>query len=209
MQVLRAVYQKGKNVNILPQVPALYDEFREVVQTDMGIGDVLQFIPMAASMDTGRIRTYSINAAHTTSWTTPDEPPQSVLLLREGVLNWLLPDAFGPPEELEDPILVEVWNGTENDDWFALAADNLRARGFLGVEGVADNTSYRTQVLYDFTDGEDVETRQALQKMFDVSNRNVILQPDPAAPYPYRVVLGDDWDSCIYNVPPPKPTPTP
>jgi LCP family protein required for cell wall assembly len=209
MQVLRAMYQKGKSLDILPQVPALYEQFQEVVQTDMGIGDVLQFLPMAANMDTSRIRTHSINAAHTVSWTTPDTPPQNVLLLREGVLSWLLPQAFGPPEELEDPVLVEVWNGTEHEDWFTLAADNLRARGFAGVEGVPDRTNYRREILYDFTDGEDVETRQALQKMFDVSNQDVILQPDPSAPYPYRIILGENWDSCIYNVPPPKPTPTP
>jgi polyisoprenyl-teichoic acid--peptidoglycan teichoic acid transferase len=209
MQVLRAIYQKGKSLNILPQIPALFDQFKDVIQTDMGIGDVLQFVPMAANVDTSRIHTYSINAAHVDGWTTTDDPPESVLLLRPDVLSWLLPEAFDPPATIDNPTFVEVWNGTPNKDWFVLAADDLRARGFVGVEGQADRQDYTTEVLYDFTDGTDTDTLALLKKTFGVSNDNVISQPDPNAPYPYRIVLGADWNSCIYNVPPPKPTPTP
>ena len=209
MQVLRAIYHTGKSLDILPQVPALFQQFQAVVQSDMGIGDVLQFVPIAAKMDAGRIRSFSVNSAHTTSWTTPGEPSQNVLLPRPDALGWLFDDAFGPPDEAETPTLVEVWNGTANADWLALATDNLRARGYSGVAGAADRQDYPSQVLYDFTNGEDTETRSRLQKLFGVNNANVIARPDTSGPYPYRIVLGADWNSCIYNVPLPKPTPTP
>jgi LCP family protein required for cell wall assembly len=209
MQVLRAIYHKGKSLDILPQIPTLYEQFKDVVQTDMGIGDVLQFVPMAANMDTGRIRSFSISGAHTYGWTTPDNPPQNVLVPRYDALASLFAGAFGPPDDVENPILVEVLNGTTHADWLALAADNLRARGFVGVAGAADRQDYLTQVLYDFTTGEEAQTRARLQKLFGVKPENVIPRPDTSAPYPYRIVLGADWNSCIYNVPPPKPTPTP
>src|SRR3989442_787909 len=36
-QVLRAMYHKGLNANIVPEIPALFGSFRDVLQTDMGL----------------------------------------------------------------------------------------------------------------------------------------------------------------------------
>ncbi|MBI3760893.1 MAG: LCP family protein, partial [Chloroflexi bacterium] len=211
MQVLRAIFQRAKDLNFtdLTKIPALYEQFKDVVQTDIDIGAILRLAPMAVDLDTSRIHSYSINAAHVSSWTTPDNPPQNVLIPNPDAIAALLDKAFAAPEDQPEPIQVEVWNGTPNGDWLALALDNLRARGFAGVAGQADRQDYPAQVLYDFTNGDDTTARVNLQKLFGVKNENVIAQPDASAPHPYRIVLGADWNSCIYPVPPPKPTPTP
>jgi hypothetical protein len=75
----------------------------------------------------------------------------------------------------------------------------------------ADRQDYQTTIIYDFTTSAKGSALKVLQKVFKVPDDNVVHKPDPQAPYPFYVVIGDDYSNrtCMYNVPFPKPTPTP
>jgi hypothetical protein len=104
---------------------------------------------------------------------------------------------------------VEIWNGTRNADWVALAADNLAWAGIIPVAGQADATNYATTLLYDYTTTAKGSARNSIQDIFHISDANVISQPDANATHPFRVVLGSDYNSCVRPASLPRPTPTP
>jgi hypothetical protein len=195
---------------MLPKAPELYQQYVQIVDTDMGVGDVLQFVPMAAGLDRARIKSRFIGRDHVWSWTTPQGA--AVLLPDQAAIRKLLEEAFQPPPEnvlARAGRTVEIWNGTRYSDWAALAADNLNWAGIAPVLGQADHADYATTMIYDYTSSPKGSLRADLQFIFSVSDVNVITQPDPNAAHPYRVVLGADFNSCVRPPQSIHPTPTP
>jgi len=43
----------------------------------------------------------------------------------------------------------------------------------------------------------------------NVNANSVRVEPDPASPVDFRVIIGQDYNSCTFGVLPPEPTPTP
>lgn len=209
-QVLRAMFDKGLQLNALPKAPELYSQYVEIVDTDMGLGDVLQFVPVAANVDSSRIKSRFIGRGQVWSWTTP--AGAAVLLPDRAAVEQVVKEAFLPPSNnvlSREAPTVEIWNGTRNADWTALAADNLAWAGIIPIEGKADATNYATTLLYDYTTTAKGSARASIQDIFHISDANVISQPDPNALHPFRVVLGSDYNSCVRPASAPHATPTP
>jgi LCP family protein required for cell wall assembly len=209
-QVLRAMLDKGLQLNVLPRAPELYQQYVQIVDTDLGIGDVLQFVPMAAGIDRTRIKSRFIGRAEVWSWTTPQGA--AVLLPDRAAIARLLEEAFQPPAEnvlARAGRSVEIWNGTLNGDWAALATDNLAWAGIASTVGQADRTDYATTLLFDYTSSPKGSIRAELQMIFHIRDENVVVLSDPNAGSAYRVVLGSDYDSCVRPPQAIHPTPTP
>ena len=209
-QVLRAMLTKALQLDILPKIPELYATYGKIVQTDLVLGDILQFVPLASQISQTRIKSRFIGRSEVYSWTAPDGA--MVLLPDTEAIARLLDEAFQPPAAnmlAREAAKVEIWNGTSQADWTALAADNLAWSGFQPVIGQADAADYTTTRLHDYTTSPKGSPVGQLQNLFHLGAENVLAEPDPAAPYPFRVVLGADYNSCVtvsYAV---RPTPTP
>ncbi len=210
-QVLRAMFEKGLQLNALLRVPELYGQYVEIVDTNLGIGDVLQFVPMAAQIDPTRIKSRFIGREQVWSWTTPQGA--AVLIPDRGAISALLAEAFLPPPTntfARGGPGVEIWNGTRFDDYSVLAADNLAWSGITPVSGTSDRRDYAQTVIYDFNTSPKGSITTELQRIFRVDAANVIAQPDPNARAPYRVILGADYDPCLRpSTTIVRPTPTP
>jgi polyisoprenyl-teichoic acid--peptidoglycan teichoic acid transferase len=209
-QVLRAMLEKALQLNILPKLPELYANYSKIVKTDLGLGDILQFVPLAAQVGNARIKSRFIGRTEVTSWTAPDGA--MVLLPNRDAIAPLLDEAFLPPAQnmlAREAPSVEIWNGTANADWAALAADNLDWDGLQPSIGQADATTYTTTTLYDYTSSPKGSPRKELQRLFHLSDANVVAAPDPNAASPFRIVLGSDYNSCVTPVFALQPTPTP
>ncbi len=70
-QVLRAIYRAGLDAGVLPQIPGLYADFQDVVATNMGLWDLMQFAPLAGEMKEAQIRSFAIGPNQTTARLTP------------------------------------------------------------------------------------------------------------------------------------------
>ena len=209
-QVLRAIFDKALRLEMLSKVPELYGQYLEVVDTDMGLGDLLQFVPMATQLERARIKSRFIGREHVFSWTTP--AGAAVLLPNREAIAALMAEAFVPPSQnvlAREAPTVEIWNGTANASWQALAADNLAWAGIVPVIGEADGQGYSTTTLYDFTTSAKASAVREIQRIFRISDENVISAPDAAAPHPFRVVLGSDYNSCVAPQSIIRTTPTP
>jgi hypothetical protein len=195
--VLRAIYRSAVHGDIIPQIPGLYADFKDVVQTDMGLWDLMQFAPLAAKLDEAQIRNFAIGPNQTTSWLTPRG--DDVLLPRPGPLTALISDAFTPPSanQLQRPVTrVEIVNASGNAGWEQLAAETLRNEGFAPSLGAGSADVQAVTSLVDLTTSAKGSPVKVLQHLLHLSDKDVQSLPDASTPVQFRVILGQDYNPC-------------
>jgi LCP family protein required for cell wall assembly len=211
-QILRAIWRQALQVGVIPRIPELWGQYNDLVETDMGLGNLLQLAPIAADLDTSRLRSYFVTPDLLRAWTDPAQGA-SVLLPNPGAVEHIVALAVQPPAAnyaAENTATVEVRNGTLTERLDEVAADRLGWEGLITVAtGVADKTDYSKTVIYDFTGRSKTSQLRLLQRILRVSDANVIVQPDSARVVDYLVILGADYTSCTYNLNSPFGTPTP
>jgi hypothetical protein len=195
--VLRAIYSRGLQLDIIPHIPELYEEFSGAVDTDISLQDVIELVPLVPSINDYRIRSYYINKAYVTSWRTPEG--WAVLLPKQAELEELVEEAMSPPEDESSTgsLVVEIRNGTAHEGWDSLAADRLHYAGIATTLGITDQTDHKRTLLYDFTTGDDAEQAGMLLQALGLQSSSFIASPDPASAIPYRLVLGEDYNPCF------------
>ena len=196
-QVLRALYHTALSANIIPQVPALYVSFKDVVQTDMSLWDIMQFVPLSARIGDAQIRSFLIGPNQTTGWVTP--AGEEVLLPNGPAVAALIEDFFSDPaaNQLARPLTwVQVANGVPGGAADTLAIETLHNEGF-GVQpmGPTDST-YAATTLIDYTTSAKGSALKRLQAMLHVDDQHVVAQPDAASPVQFQVIVGADYNSC-------------
>lgn len=213
-QVLRAIYRKALSLDVVPRIPQLYAQFKAIVDTDMDLGDVLQFVPLAGKLDTAHIRSRFIGGGQVTAWTNPNDKA-NVLLPRPDAIRDLLEEAMRPPSSKQTSraaARVEIWNGTTHPQWDVITADRLGWEGFAPVVGTPDRTDYERTTIVDFTSSAKGSSLYELAQLNRVNSRDIISQPDPNSPVDYRVILGADYDTCgtpLFVAPTATPTVSP
>jgi LCP family protein required for cell wall assembly len=196
-QVLEAIWQKSRSLDVLSRLPQLWDQYRHMVVTDLGLIDVARLAEVAFRLDAQNVRTYSIGYQHVMPWTTPKGG--SVFLPNWEEIEPLVAEALGPVAEgrlWRTYYTVEVWNGTSSATWDQLAADRLLGAGFAAVIGESDRRDYPETQLLDFTPQGQAGATRYLQWMFKISPENVIVAPDGGTGVQYRLVVGADYQPC-------------
>ncbi len=210
-EMLRAMFRQARDQNLIAQIPALYNQFITSVETDMTLGDVLQFAQLALSLDDLNIRSYSIRTPYVAGWITPNDNAQVLLPVADEFYKYVqrVMTAGGSNRAAQTPFLVEIWNGTTWGDADDLAAYRLSLDGLRVSIGTPDGTDYAATTIIDYTTSDKGSPLADLQKLLHVSNDNVVKQPDASSPVQFRVILGADYNSCSYQVAPVVATPTP
>jgi len=195
-QVLSAMFHRGLNANILPDIPSLYANFRNVVQTDMGLWDVMQFVPMAARLDDANIRSFNIGPNQSTGWTTP--AGEDVLIPNPSAIALVVKDFLSGTvaNQIAKPLTwVQVSDGTSVLDNAALAIETLHNEGFGVKDGPpAPATDFTT--IIDHSTSAKGSPLKRLQSVLHVADEHVLAEPDASRPFQFQVVLGSDYNSC-------------
>jgi hypothetical protein len=197
-EILRASYARALRVNVIPRIPELFTELGSAVDTDLSVGDLVDLASLAPVLGGNRVRSFYINRSYVISWRTPQNA--AVLLPNQEALQALIQEAMSAPNSEEQVILeaeVEIWNGTENPDWDALAAERLQYAGFETRLAEADRRNYSTSILYDFTTGQDPEQRDLLLRSLGLPGSSLVSNPGAESPTPYRLVIGEDYNPCF------------
>lgn len=196
-QVLRAMYHRAQSADLLAQIPALYGDFQEVVETDMGLWDIMQFVPLATRMDDAAIRSLNIGPNQTTGWTTPGG--EAVLLPKADALRALVTDFLADPATnrlARDLTWVEIVNGAPGLVDPALAAETLRGDGF-GITFAADAAAPQAQtILIDYTTSSKGSPVKRLQSLLHLADAQVLAQPNADSPVSFQLILGSDYNAC-------------
>ncbi|MBE0411541.1 MAG: LCP family protein, partial [Anaerolineales bacterium] len=197
-EILRAIYSKGININVIPRIPALYNDLRSIVSTDINLSTIMQLVPLAANLSAPRIRSYYINRNYVNGWRTPQGA--AVQLPDYPPLLEMLTEAMAPPSEPDDSRLasiVEIWNGTTNTHWDTLAAERLHYLGFNTEINSAEHEIYTESVLIDLTVDQIGEELQTMGRALGLSPSALIANPDPESEFDYRLIIGENYDPCF------------
>jgi LCP family protein required for cell wall assembly len=71
-QVLLAVARKALSLQAIQRAPELWDEFRDSIETDLSIAQVLRLALLVQALGSEGVRSAGIDQHVTTPWTTPD-----------------------------------------------------------------------------------------------------------------------------------------
>ncbi len=216
-RVLRALWDKIKQQGIIGQLPNLWGELNNTVQTDLSLNDVLYLANLGTQIDHARIKSDFLDGQNAHRFTS--EEGASVFFFNWTEISGTLQSAFTPPITFkagQPAASIEVLNGTTHPDWDAVGADRLAWAGYVVTKyGLADRSDYAATLIYDDRATSKGSRLNELGRLFKVPQQNLISQPDPNATVEYRVILGNDWDPCqraslgSFLVPTPTSTPAP
>lgn len=210
-QVLRALFEKGLQLGMLPKAPELYAQYVQIVDTDLGIGDILQFVPLAAQIHPSRIKSRFVGRDQVWSWTTPGGAACCYPIAERSAPCFRRLSSRRPITACHG---AARWSRLERHAssattrrWPSITCNGRASRR---TSARAYRTDYANTVLYDYTTSPKGSIRADLQRIFKISDDRVIAQPDAAAASPYRVILGADYDPCLKpSTSIVRPTPTP
>jgi hypothetical protein len=196
-QVLQAIWHRSLNLELLPQIPQLWDQYRNMAVTDMTLEDTVVLADVAVRLDERNVRFFNIGRDALIPWTTPKGG--AVYLPNWEKVEPIVSEAMGPMPEgrlwrtLET---VEVWNGTTNAGWDWLAADRLAREGFGVIVNEPDRRDYTHTMLVDFSSTSKGNAVTYIQYKLGIPEGSVISAPDSNMPVPYRLVIGADYQTC-------------
>ncbi len=212
-RVLRALWDKIKAQGVIGQLPTLWGDLNNTVQTDLKLNDVLYLANLGTQIDRSLIKSDFLDGQYAHRFTS--EEGASVFFFNWEEISSTLQSAFTPPITFkagQPSASIEVLNGTGHPDWDAVGADRLTWAGYHVLNyGPADRPDYPTTLIYDYRATTKGSRLNELGRLFKVPAQNLISQPDPNATVEYRIILGDDWDPCQRAAlgPHPARTPTP
>lgn len=95
-EVMEATFKRILSLDGLTRVPQLYSEFNKHYDSNIGLGDILPLLPLAADIASGNanVELYSIDRTMATGWTVPSTGA-SVLLPDQEAIQELLNALFG------------------------------------------------------------------------------------------------------------------
>lgn len=195
-QVLSAILEKGLELEMIAQLPSLWETYRETVETDLPLPVILRLAALAPAVRENGIQHLFLPEAARRAWRAPGGA--AVQLLQWEGAEPILGQLMRPPvlnRAAREAIPVEVV--TAHDVQYALAADNLAYHGFVPVRVVSSSPAPgHTHVTY-FGDNFKGSYDWLLSWIVGVPRDKISLSADQsAAGEGYRVVLGEDYDPC-------------
>ncbi len=210
--LVRAIWRRAHNLGLVTQVTAFWGELARIVDTDMRLEDMLGLVPVALTLDPGRIGHFSFEAGvDVRSWRTPDgaavqvPDPDAVDRL---VRRFLLPATENRLSEAT--VTVEVVNAMGYANMDRVAADLLGWDGFAAFAAGIEAGAYRSRsVVVDYTGRTKGSRLETLLELLQLPDEAVVIQPLEERSVDFRVILGADFRSCRHPVMAPVATPRP
>lgn len=205
-EVMRALWRHVRAMGLLNQLPDIWTQLLEIVDTDVPLADMLGLLPLAATLKPDRVSSYVFRLNHeVVGWNAPDGA--QVLLPQQQAVAELIQHFLTPPTYLQlnaNPVRVRIINASGRADLAVVAADRLTWKGFQ-VEIVSSGAGqYRqTVTIHDYTGRRKGSELKTLKSILRVGDSGVITTPDADRQYDYEVILGSSYNACNRDVLPP------
>ncbi|MGJ3240534.1 MAG: LCP family protein [Anaerolineae bacterium] len=207
IQLLEAILRAGRDNGQLTQIPNLWNDLTQIVETDITLDVVLGLLPIGINLDSSRIERFNlIRTYHTTPW-TPNEgiyAGQNVQLLNQQEVFDLMVDFYTPPPETRLSLAgatIAVYNGTDRPDLDIVASERLRNAGLSAIAfGAADEQGVTDTQLTDFAAEARGSASSLIASELNIRQENVTTVADPNRDYDYVVIVGESYNSCNANV---------
>jgi len=196
-EVLRSLFTQALQAGTLSRIPELYNNLKESVVTDLGLGDVLQLAVYAPKMTNADIRSYYIRPPYVSSWIT--NGGAYVLLPNQEALQGLLTEALSPSTRIveKQAVVIDVMNGTSIAGYDTLAATRLNYAGYETHTVPSDRQDYAYSVLIDKTTAQDSNQRDPILNVMGMLPGSVVASPDGGSKVHYLLIVGHDYEPCF------------
>jgi len=203
-QLLRAMWRKARDTGLLSNLPSLWGELTEVVETNIPFDTMLGLLPYVLNLDISKIENFTmIRTYHTTPW----QPPSGdyVQLPVYEPIATMMQDFYTPPTENQLTLSgssIAVYNASGNDKWDLVASERLRWEGLNAIAmGQAESAELlSSNQLIDQVASDKGSIVPDINKALNMSQGQVEVQPNPNRDYDYQVYIGQDYSSCTYAV---------
>jgi LCP family protein required for cell wall assembly len=198
-QLLRAMLNQGVDLDMVGQVPELWNTYQDTVKTDLDIGRILQLASLAPAIRENGVQNLYIVGSQLQPWTEPATNSAVQLPVWENMQNTFA-RLFIPPtlnRATRPPITVEIVNASGNPDMALLAADNLAWYGFVPVINETEQQTTPTTTMEYFAENFKGSFDWLLSWIFKKNTSQIQLITEPPYDYNYRVTLGTDYDPCL------------
>ncbi len=196
-EVLRALFTQALQAGTLTRIPELYNNFKDSVETDLGLGDLLQLAVYAPKMTNADIRSYYIRPPLVSSWIT--DQGAYVLLPNETALQQMLTEALSASTTTvqKQAVVIDVMNGTSITGYEALVTSRLNYAGYETRIIPSDRQDYAYSVLIDKTALQDRAQSNPILDVIGILPGSLIPAPDPNSTAHYLLILGYDYQPCF------------
>lgn len=196
-EVLRAIFTQALQAGTLTRIPELYGNVKDSVETDLGLGDLLQLALYAPKMTNADIRSYYIRPPYVSSWITSGGA--YVLSPNQALLSQLLTEALSPSARTVErqAVSIEVMNGTSIPGYETLASTRLNYAGFETRIVPSDRQDYAYSVLIDKSAAQDVSVSETILNVMGMLPGSLIPSPDANSSAQYLLILGYDYQPCF------------
>ena len=196
-EVLRTIYAQALGTNLIPRIPALYNDLSSTFTTDLGLGDILKLSPLALHLTNADIRSYYISGNLVSDWITPGGA--DVLVPNTDQIQAMLKDALAPSarQQQRSALKVEIQNGSSNDGWDALAAQRLNYAGYDTSIHPADNRTHAQTLLYDLTTDQDRLRSAGLLAVLGLPANALVSVPTSNSQNSYVLLVGNNYNACF------------
>ncbi len=195
-EILRALYARLLQPDILTRLPQLYRQLSGMIVTDLGLNDLLQMSFYAPQLNNARIRSYYVRPPYVTP--TIGEGGAYLLVPNPPLLSELLQEALNPAADFarREAVVVQVENGTPWDGWEMLAAWRLNYAGFQAQIAPAQRRDVLTTLLIEQRKDADATSRALLLRVLGLDSSHFLSQPGDSK-IAYRLILGRDYQPCF------------
>ncbi len=204
MDVLRAIWQQAQAQGVFAQLTTLGPELLEIVETDLSLGDLAGYAPLALALEPSQIVRYGGSpGVEYQSFLTPDDGRAVQLPVREALIP-LLRDFLTPPTAnrlRRAEVSIEIVDASYLYAGFAeVAADRLAWAGYAARVVDDGPTVHREgSVIYDYTGLSKGSPLPELSHLLRIDASQVIHQPDPNRTADFRVEIGKSYNACVLS----------
>lgn len=200
--ILRAVLGRIRRLSLLNQITDIWPQLMEIVETDIPLEVMLGLVPLAATLDSSQIASYTLRAnQEVRAWTSPQGA--SVLAPNRDAIIALEQQMYQPPTTYRLAATsphVQIVNGSGIAGMDRVAASRLEWEGFLVTIGEPLPAYSPRTTIVDYTGQSKGGSLALLQNVLRLGDEDILPDPSPSRTFDYRVVVGGDYFPCTYNV---------
>ena len=203
-QILRAIWRKARQQGLLVSLPSLWTELTQIAHTDMPLDVMLRLLPFVIELDLDAVENLAlVKHFHTSEWTMPDGA--EVLLPNAKPVAALMQDFYLPPAANQQTVAgpsIAVYDAAGAANWDIVAAQRLRWDGHnaLALGEWREDERLASSVLHDFVVTAKGSLTGRILKALNLGEEQVVLDARADREYDYRVLIGEDYQSCTYGV---------
>ncbi len=196
--VLRAIWRKSVNSELVGRLPELWNALTQSIETDVTLDQALMYAPLFMQLNADKIESHFLGLDEVDLAQTPNG--SSVLAIDPEPFYQRLHHFLTPPtlNRLSgEQAIVEVLNASSFPQADQLAAAQLNWAGIIALtQGGVEPLLART-TLYDYTGQVKGSSLATIRSTLGLADTDVLLaQPSDPTNAHFRLILGENYRSC-------------